>query len=139
MATSLKLVAEQTRALKELFGLTVREIAKRMGIPGHQATVERVMAVKNPNNTTLKTLLRFVDACGFEMDIRFTRRPPMVGDKWRRVDNKKKACLISDVGEKHVGFAVILSTGRPARLEMSRALFLESFEYVASKKERKRR
>jgi len=138
MGTDLRGVAEQTRALKQLSGLTVREIAKRMGIPGHQATVERVMDTKNPNNTTLRTLLRFVDACGFEMDIRFTRRPPMVGDKWRRVDNKKRACLISDVGENHVGFLVVLSTGKGTRLEMPRQLFLESFEYVERKKEKKR-
>jgi transcriptional regulator with XRE-family HTH domain len=60
--------------VKETAGLSVREIAKRMGIPGHQAQVQRIIDEKHPHNMTLKTLFRFADACGYVCNISFKKK-----------------------------------------------------------------
>ena len=60
--------------VKETAGLSVREIAKRMGIPGHQAQVQRIVDEKHPHNMTLKTLFRFAEACGYVCNISFKKK-----------------------------------------------------------------
>jgi len=60
--------------LKEEAGLSVREIAKRMGTPGHVGQVERIIDEKHPHNMTLKTLFRFADACGYVCNVSFKRK-----------------------------------------------------------------
>jgi transcriptional regulator with XRE-family HTH domain len=60
--------------VKETAGLSVREIAKRMGIPGHQAQVQRIIDPKRITNPTLRTLFRFAEACGYVCNISFKKK-----------------------------------------------------------------
>ncbi len=68
-------ITEKTRELYNLSGLSVREISKRMDMPGMQSQVERIINTKREYNPTLRTLLRFAEACGYEMMISFRRKP----------------------------------------------------------------
>jgi transcriptional regulator with XRE-family HTH domain len=70
----LHIVSLVCASVKEEAGLSVREIAKRMGIPGHQAQVQRIVDAKHPHNMTLKTLFRFADACGCVCNISFKKK-----------------------------------------------------------------
>ena len=63
--------------VKEESGLSVREIARRMGTPGHQAQVERIIDEKHAHNMTLKTLFKFAEACGYECNISFKKKPTL--------------------------------------------------------------
>jgi transcriptional regulator with XRE-family HTH domain len=69
------MLIKDLRGLKEASGLTVREISRRMGLAeGHQAVVQRLVTVKNPPNMTLRTLLRFAKACGYDVEIVFKKQ-----------------------------------------------------------------
>lgn len=70
----LKDVARLARLMKEHSGFSVRKISELMGRPGQQAQTQRIMDLKDPNNTTFKTFLRFADACGFDVHIYVTPR-----------------------------------------------------------------
>jgi transcriptional regulator with XRE-family HTH domain len=67
-------LAKRLREVKDASGLSVREISRRMGIPGQQAQVQRIICVAPTSNITLRTLFRFIKACGFEVEIVFRRR-----------------------------------------------------------------
>jgi transcriptional regulator with XRE-family HTH domain len=60
--------------VKEATGLSVREIAKRMDMPGMQSQVQRIIDEKRPHNLTLKTLFRFAEACGYVCNISFKKK-----------------------------------------------------------------
>jgi transcriptional regulator with XRE-family HTH domain len=57
--------------IKTASGLSVREISSRMGLSGQQAQVQRIL---NGENITLKTLLRFAAACGYDVKLSFKKR-----------------------------------------------------------------
>lgn len=67
-------VARLARLMKEHSGLSVRKISELMGRPGQQAQTQRIMDLKDPNNTTFKTFLRFAKACDFDVHIYVTPR-----------------------------------------------------------------
>lgn len=60
--------------VKEASGLSVREIARRMGMPGMQSQVQRIIDTKRVSNLTLKTLFRFAEACGYVCNISFKKK-----------------------------------------------------------------
>lgn len=86
----LKDVARLARFMKEHSSLSVREISSRMGKPGQQAQTQRVMDLKDPNNTTFKTFLRFADACGFDVHIHVTPKKGKDHGKGKSKTKKEK-------------------------------------------------
>lgn len=72
--TELHIVSLVCANVKEESGMSVREIARRMGTPGHPAQVERIIDEKHAHNMTLKTLFKFAEACGYVCNISFKRK-----------------------------------------------------------------
>ncbi len=59
--------------------LSFRDIAKRMGVKT-PAVAQRIVNEAEPHNVTLSTLVRFGQACGFDLDIEF--RPKDMFTNW---------------------------------------------------------
>lgn len=88
----LKDVAQLARFMKEHSGFSVRKISELMGRPGQQAQTQRIMDLKDPNNTTFKTFLRFADACGFDVHIYVTQRRSHGKGKTEKDKTKSRPC-----------------------------------------------
>ncbi|NOY27889.1 MAG: helix-turn-helix transcriptional regulator [Oligoflexia bacterium] len=69
-------IARQLRAHAKSQGVTVRELAERMGTSKSQA--QRVLAFENASNITIATLLKAADALELDVDIGLKSRQSSV-------------------------------------------------------------
>jgi transposase-like protein len=63
-------IAGRAAQVKEASGLSYREIARRMGVS--PAIVRRIVAQARPHKVPLETFVRFGQACGYKVDLKFT-------------------------------------------------------------------
>jgi hypothetical protein len=60
--------------VKEEAGLTIREIARKMGYKTSHVEVQRILDMGPRSSITLKTLFKFAEACGYVCNISFKKK-----------------------------------------------------------------
>ncbi len=65
-------IAGRAFQAKEESGLSFRKIAEKMGLKT-SAVVQRIVQEAEPHNVTLATLVRFGQACGFKLNVKFEK------------------------------------------------------------------
>lgn len=71
-------IAGRAFSAKEKSGLSFRKIAKKMGLRS-PAMIQRIVQKAKPHNVTLATIVKFGQACGFDVDIEFKPRGDVPG------------------------------------------------------------
>lgn len=87
-------IAAKAYSAKQDSGLSFRAIAKRMGLKS-PAVVQRIVNDALPHNVTLATLVKFGQACGFDIDINFKTKysEEIARYSWSKQDSAAKSVL----------------------------------------------
>lgn len=75
----LSVLAANAYDAKQKSGCSFRLIAEKMGLKSH-AVVQRIVNDGMAHNVTLSTLIKFGQACGFDVDIKFVRNKNYDGE-----------------------------------------------------------
>jgi hypothetical protein len=71
-------IAAHASTAKAASGLSIREVANRMGSKS-PAVVQRIVDEGSPHNVTVATLARFAHACDYELRVEFAPRNRVAG------------------------------------------------------------